>query len=505
MPVHSRTKISSNVRVSSYEGFQGMDRSRDERSMETNRNQHLLLAENCHCDWRGQIVRDPGALKIAGDFPVRHVAFATNTDPVWVEQTGGGLDITTLDGARVENAFPLGTNPTSLVFARKVYFAARGESVYTYADGGFAQALSPALNITLRPAYMASVQRRMAVAGIPGQDTTVHICRVDNAETWPDDEAPDEESVLRAGKIDIGNLTGTSERITGLRTFENNRLVIFTTDRAIVYKIDPDIDKWEIDNNANINIGCLSHNTIVAAGNDILFCSRSGIHSIRRSTENGILAFSRPLSDKIEDLYLALVAQVDDPEEISAVFDQDRGQYHVYFPKPDNGGTTRLTLTLQPERGSEEEPKFSVSNFLKARCGAFLGGNLVIGTEGGIYSVLKNGDENPEALTPSATIIFPYFWHGDLLGPKDTHSLILQANGSGVIELTCTADDGQVIGSLTAEATADSDDSSFIGVPLSEQYERPFQHRYRAAQYRLDISGGVGLFRIVGFAVLLKK
>lgn len=505
MGTYSITPKSVDLRVSSYENFQGIDASRDERSMETNRDQHLVGCHNCHCDWRGNIVRDASALKVNGDYPVTHVTLASELDPIWAQQTGQGIDLRNIDGATIENAYTTGSAITSIVFGQKTLFASRGQNVYEYADGSFSQNLGPSLNLLLKPAYMASVQRRLAVAGINGQNTVVHISRVDNADVMPDDEQPDEESVLRAGTIDIGNLLGTADKITGLRTFERNKLCIFTQDQCIIYEIDPDIDEWKIDKTSNINIGCVSHNTITAAGNDILFCSRSGIHSIRRSQDNGILATSKTLSEKVEDIYKSLLRQVEKPELISAVFDQDRGQYHVYFPRPNNGGSTRLTITLNPEQGDQAEPKHSTSDFLNASCGAFLGGKFVIGTPGGIYNVLRDNEENPDAVTPIAKVTFPFFWHGDLVGTKHTHSLIIQANGKGTVTLKATDYDGKSIGSIVTEADANSDDSSFLGVALSEQYEKPFAHKYRAAQYTLEVSGGTGVFRIVGLAVLIKK
>jgi len=500
----ARTPTSVSLRVSSYDNFQGIDTSRDARSMETGSDQHFVLLKNCHADWRGQITRDPGATKLAGDFPVRHIDFASSTDPVWVEQDDAGMNLVSLSGARVDAAFTGECSATSTVFGKRVIIACRGSAPYVYQDGAFSQNLSPAMNLILMPDFLSTVSRRLAVAGVPGQETVVHLSRVDNADVMPDDEEPGDTNVLRAGTIDIANLTGNADFITGLGSFENNRLLIFTQDRAITYIIDADIDEWKLDDTTNIQIGCISHNTIHQAGNDVLFCSRSGIHSIKRSQDNGILAYSKTLSEKIADLYTYLVSTVEDPQTITATFDPDKGQYHVFFPTT-YGPSRRLTLTLNPERGEEAEPKFSTADFLTARCGAFLGGNLLFGTPGGVYKILKATEEVEGAITPEAEIVFPYFWHGSLTENKDIHSLIIQAIGKGTITLTATRDDGAVFDAMTMEVEGSSDDSLFVDVPLSTQYERPFQHRYLSAQYRLAITGGAGLLRLVGFAVLIRK
>lgn len=50
----------------------------------------------------------------------------------------------------------------------------------------------------------------------------------------------------------------------------------------------------------------------------------------------------------------------------------------------------------------------------------------------------------------------------------------------------------------------DADDSGRRSVPLSAQYLRPFEHRYRGLQLTFTYSGK-GLFRIIGLAVELRN
>jgi hypothetical protein len=65
-------------------------------------------------------------------------------------------------------------------------------------------------------------------------------------------------------------------------------------------------------------------------------------------------------------------------------------------------------------------------------------------------------------------------------------------------------DAGRIIGELRFEVD-DSDDNQFEGVPLSRQYERAWQHRYRGAMYRFRTVGGSSLLRITGFAITVKQ
>lgn len=496
-----RSPSAKSVKVFAYENFQGLDTSRDITSLDTGSDQHLSKVQDAYCDWRGQMVRDPSAVLRKGDFPVNHVSFFSSTEVCWAEQTGAGINLKSERDHIKENAYISNSVVSSTVFNQGVMFVSRDQPTYRYDGAIFQQNLSPALN-DLKPAFATSVQRRLAVAGINGRETQVHLSRVDQDEIFPADEDETSTNVLRAGFVDVANLLNTADKITGIGSFEQNRLVVFTQDKAIVYKIDPDITQWVLDDNANINIGCVSHNTIKNAGTDLLFCSRSGIHSIKRSEENGLLVYSYSMSDKVDLLYREFLNSVSNPETISAVFDQDQAHYHVFFPQ-ESGETKRLTLALNPE-GGQPQPKFSTGTFLKSRSGAFLGGKLVYGTSGGVYDILKPEELKDDAVTPQFEVVTPFLWHGSLTETKETSSLIIQATGEGIIELDAIDLDGKLLGSLVIEVNNTLDDNHYEGVALSRQYERKWQHRYLAAQYRLKSIGGSGLFRIIGLAVTVR-
>lgn len=492
----SRPAIS--LRPSTYEGFMGVDTSRDVRAMDTGREQHLAQLTNATCDWRGQIVKDASATHRAGTNPVRHIRHIGTDFTAWVEATGAGLDLNSDRGHRLENVYPLSATPSSAIFNRRMHVAARGLPAYTYNGAIWSRNASASLNL-LGPAYLAPVQRRLCAAGVLGQETKVLLTRVDNEAVWPDDEQPDSTNVLRAGFIDIQNLLNTADIISGISGFEQDRLAIFTQDRTLIYRVDPDIEQWAADDRANINIGCLAHNTIVQAGTDVLFCSRNGVHTIRRNLDNGITIGSLSLADKVEQLYRQLVASVPNPEDISAVYDRDERQYHIFFPASDFS-TRRLTCTLGPS--DQTPPKWSTGEFLNARCGSSLGGRLVFGTSGGVYDVQKV--EAKTGISPEAAITTPILWHGSLTDIKETHSLLVQATGEGFIDVEAVDDEGRKLSALTFEIDATPDDNAFSDVPLAREYERKFEHRYRGIQFRFRLRG-TGIVRLVGFAVMIRR
>jgi hypothetical protein len=293
-------------------------------------------------------------------------------------------------------------------------------------------------------------------------------------------------------------LLGTSDKVKGIGAFEQNKLALFTDDATLVYNLNPDYTKWEIDDKSNIKVGTVSHNTIAQAGLDLLFCSRSGVHSIHRSEQNGLTIFSVPLSQKIQYLYRRLVKYVPDPEMINAWFDQDNYQYHVYFPQTEQL-STELTMTLPPD--GQGEVKWSTSDYLNARCGCGLGGTYLLGTSGGIWQ--RFNPEDDAQFAPDMVVTTPIFWHGALNDIKDSTHIVLQATGAGEITVEAFDEQGHQLSAIKFDVDDLAEDDNFPDVPLSRQYERKFEHRYRGVQFRLTAKGNK-LLKVTGFAVLVR-
>ena len=488
----------------SYENFMGLETSRDHTSLDTGKDQHLVEITNAFCDWRGQIVRDPAMRHFHGTSSVSHIVFYSSNEVVWAESdVKGDVYLQTAKGHRSEIPYNKNTTLSSTVFNNKAVFASDQRNLMLYDGGSYTESESAAAK-DLGAKYCVAIQNRLVIAGIRGKETEIHFSRINNENIFPDDEAVDEVSVSKAATLDLINVLGEASKVSGLGVFESNKLVMFTPDRAILYVISHDYRNWHIVTDANINIGCLSHNTIATAGTDLLFCSRSGVHSIRKSKQNGIMVFSHSLSDKIDLLYRSLVRSVADPDSISAVFDQDEAQYHIYFPQSGGVLCKRLTLSLNPEL-EDETPKFSEGDTLNTRCGAFSAGKMLTGSAAGVYEVIPSGNPTDvDDVTPSARITTPFLWHGNLSATKSTYSLTLQATGKGVLNISAVDDANRIMGSITVEVD-DEDDGKYTGVPLFRQYERSWQHHYRAAQYTITIQEGSGLLRIIGFAVTVRK
>lgn len=489
-------------RPSHYESFDGLDTFRDDRTQETGKNQVLTRLNNGFCDAAGQIVRDPGLVRVMQSPRVVHIRYFQPEQFAFVYQTGKALSLASTRAHTRADVYPPNAVPDSTIFNSQLFVGAAGLPTYRYDGNLWSPCDDSVLNVTLFPAYFATSQRRLIVSGIPRRTTQVHLSRVDSYTVFPDNEEPSSDNVLRAGYIDIANFVGRAENITGISPFEQNRLAIFTPDRMLLYVVDPSIDNWTMDDRANVKLGCVSQATIVEAGTDLIFCSRSGIHSVQRSRDNGILVFSRTLSSRIETLYLQLVASVPDPSTISAVWDQDRAQYHVFFPQPGDIYSKRLTLSLNPVEDSFS-PKWSLGTFLNATCADFLGGQLVYGTSDGVYRQLLSYDDTAE-VTPELDVLTPLLWHNDPINLKESTTLLLQAHGSGTLLIEAYDDTDALIWSDTLEVEATPDDNFFSDVPLSRQYIRKFERRYRGVRFRFKCAGN-GLFRIHGFSVMVRN
>lgn len=500
----SYAPISIKSEATTYYGFKGIDRSRDISSMETQKEQHFFKLENCFVDYRGQLIRDPAFFISKGSnrFPVKSVRFYSRDGITFAEEDASATHLASDRGHRVENAFSKEAVVSMTNFKGKVHVFSSDTKMYRY--DGFEFTTSTA---SIKPAFGVPIQRRLAVAGFKDRPTVIEFSRVDAPEIFLSEEAPTEE-VTRASFIDISNLIGTADEIVGLGTFEANRLAVFTKDQTLVYIIDPDLEQWQLDSRANLRIGCISHNTIVNAGSDLLFCSRRGIHSIMRSEQNGVTIAEASLSDEVENLYQDLVKTTPDPAQISAVFDQDNQTYHLFFPR--NSGTATLRLSMN-FRAGYENVNFQLGNTLLPRCGAFLGGRLMFGTADGVYEATKRAfaqDTGLSDLRRSPMVAeTPILWLGDFVGTKRCHTLIVQATGKGRFFIDAMDEEDRPMTTIEVNLDRLLGDEHWGDAPLKSDYTFPFNQVFRGVRLRFrteDLDNDTDV-TIISFAFLMHK
>jgi len=223
---------------------------------------------------------------------------------------------------------------------------------------------------------------------------------------------------------------------------------------------------------------------------------------LRRSETNGITIYAVPLSSKIEEMYKELVRSVKDPRDISAFYDRDNGQYHVFFPQTDIQ-SKRLTLTISPSPDATN--KWSTGDYLNPRCGASLGGTTCVGTAGGIFNSLEYEEDGVTNL-PELEVDTPILWHDSLTETKHSAQIILQASGQGQIEITAFNNEGKQLQVIKIDLDNDeNEDDNYTFLPLSRQYSRQFRHQYKGVRFKIKTTGGQGRIKIIGLAVLIEQ
>ena len=499
---YSPISIKSDSRT--YFGFRGIDRSRDITALETEKDQNFFTLENCYVDYRGQLIRDPSFYLHKGSnrFPVKCLRFYNRDGVCFAEEDAAGTHLASDRGHRLDNAFAKSSVVSMTNFQGKVHIFNQDTRMYRY--DGFEFSTSTA---SIKPKFGVPIQRRLAVSGFKDRPTTIEFSRVDNPDIFLEEEAPTEE-VTRAAFIDISNLLGTADEIVGMGTFEANRLAVFTRDQTLVYIIDPDFEQWQLDARANLRIGCISHNSVVNAGSDLLFCSRRGIHSIMRSEQNGITIAEASLSDEVEPLYQELVRTTPNPETISAVYDPDTQTYHVFFPRPGDTQTVRLSMNF---RSGYEMVNFQLGDTLLPRAGAFLGGRLMFGTSDGVYEATQRTFQQDTGVSDlrrsPMNAETPVLWLGDFLGTKRSHTFIIQATGTGRFYVDISDEIGADMGSLEVNLDRIRGDEKWGDAPLFHDYSYPFNHIFRGCRlrFRTDEKDTQTDVTIISFAFLLHK
>jgi len=206
------------------------------------------------------------------------------------------------------------------------------------------------------------------------------------------------------------------------------------------------------------------------------------------------------MSSKVTRLYRDLVKQVANPEDISAHYDQDEHQYHIYFPRS-NSLCTRLTISLAPNDDAQDN-KWSTSDFQNIQCASSLGGVSLFGNNGQIWEYRYIEDSPSEY--PTAVVTTPILWHGTMTEMKQSHSMLIQAIGKGEIDVEAFDDNGRTLSTHSFKISDDVVSGEFPDVPLSRQFNRKLEHRYRGIQFKFTLKGK-GLIQILGVAINIKK
>lgn len=387
----------------SYNRFIGLDTVTSPSNMSE---RFLVRLENAYVDFRGQIVRGPlmekplttnSGLSANRFNPVLQIAHYGDQDFVqyfFQEASNGTVTATNFkDVVTQTNMFtsdltltpPRVITPISIVnFDQKQFAFMAGHDPYYYTGAAFTNAATLSGNqYSSLAAYpkggmAVNILNRLVVAGIPGRETEIHISAQDSFTDWRTNTSSGTTPNATDGAIiDVKNQFTSKDTIKGLAVLEGDKLVVFGQNETLVYLADTNINLWEIARDFRVPIGIFGRNTAVNVGTDVFFCSRFGIHSLKRAA-SGLTLETKTFTREVEDLYQQMVrltpsatdkyrmyvlatspAQGVQPfHEPHAVWDGSIGQYHVFFPQldfdvndSDQSYAARLTMTYDPEAG----------------------------------------------------------------------------------------------------------------------------------------------------------
>lgn len=394
----------------SYNRFLGLDTVTAPSNMSE---RFLVQLENAYVDFRGQIVRGPTLEKpltastgfhnnLSTFYPILQIAHYGDEDFVqyWFRGTSGGvihatnhLGTVTQNNMFVSNGSvspPTLISPISIVnFDQKQFAFMAGHDPYHYDGTAFTNVATLSGNqYSSLAAYpkggmAVNILNRLVVAGIPGRETEIHISAQDSFTDWRTNTSSGTTPNATDGAIiDVKNQFTSKDIIQGLAVLEGDKLVVFGKNETLVYLVDTNINLWEIARDFRVPIGIFGRNTAVNVGTDVFFCSRFGIHSLKRAA-SGLTLETKTFTREVEDLYQQMVKLTPSHtdgyrgftsgtggsqpfHEPHAVWDGSLGQYHVFFPQEDfniyssqQSYTARLTMTYDPEAGRSGHLSFA--------------------------------------------------------------------------------------------------------------------------------------------------
>lgn len=497
-----KSRISTPVKPQLYTAFTGLNTSRADISMERPEAQALVEMDNLWCSNKGFISNEPGLSPFlqTEKAAISHVRFLDSDSGLlaYAANISGGVSLRASSrGAAVEKAYPAKSIVSSALLNGRLVFAAGTNTMYSYDGSSFRAITSPAI---AGGRYVTQVQTRLAVAGFQGNPNEIVVSRANSDSIFHTEEDPQSAVVTRGFRFNVQNFISTAEKIRGIGAYEANKFAVFTGDRVLVYLADPDLNLWTLDTRVNVRYGAISHRSIVSVGDELFFCSRSGVHSLRRSSLNGNTVFTTPMSDDVTELYQSLVQSVPNKEDISAFFHPEEGRLHIFFPV-NNLLSYRLSAALTPAMAEDQvnKPRWSLTTFSSPLCGDNLAGRTIYGTISGMFTSQQWWDRT-SANRGNGVAKTPILWHKDFINQKTSSELVVYASGSGRV-IVDTYDETNRQMSTVIFDLPDTDQADFTGVPLQRQFTRPFRHSYLGVRMEIKVESDKQL-RIFGVGVL---
>lgn len=179
-----------------------------------------------------------------------------------------------------------------------------------------------------------------------------------------------------SGILDIGSVVGNNDEIVAVSSF-NKYLVIFCYNNIVIYDNADDPTTLAL---ADVipGVGCIARDSVQQTGTDLIFLSKSGIRSLRRTVQDKSMPM-RELSLNIRDDLVAYINGESLTEIKSAYFERD-AFYALSLP----GLNQTIYFDLRQMLPNEAARTTIWTNLVpKAMCSTY-DRNLYLGMQGGI-------------------------------------------------------------------------------------------------------------------------
>lgn len=475
------------LRTVPYGRFIGLDTVSDIGTMSE---KYLYSISNMYVDFIGQINR-MDSLTPVSDQPSKLVGVesfgADDAVMFGVNAAGTGLDAKSLAGKFLANAFSGLTPPHMTQFSKSIVANVAGQAALVYDGTGFVQNTNIPQGGT-----NATILKRLAVAGIPGQDTLIKISKLDNFNDYTAATTP----VANDGtEIDIKNELIAKDKIKALAVFEDNKLAVFCQNQSILYQASLDITQYTRIRDFQIPFGTIGKNTIKRVGTDLFFASKVGVMSLRRAA-SGLTLETLTMSRRVQELYDTLVARIPDDKEPTAVWNPDKGQYHLFFPRAGNVWD-RLTFTYEPGAGRVGHQSWSFTENVDMTSASYYAGELLVGQYNGSLNRW-----NSKTGSTVGSFRTPLLFQGDPLRRKSYKRLAVRVSGNAAFTIKAYNELGRLIQQTTHQVTAQTPFNPNVPEVTPKVLDIKFEHLALGVSLEFNINGS-GSFKLLDFAVTL--
>lgn len=530
----------------SYNRFLGLDTVTSPSNMSE---RFLTELDGAYVDFRGQIIKGPGFSHKSTVHYATNYTSQDNTDKHYNIKHYGPDDyvrytyhtspelikITNKAGTTVSSAFAsaggVPITPISLVnFDQKQFAFMSGHDPYHYNGtafttvSGFGTIQQSSLGSYPKGGHAVNILNRLVVAGIPNKPTEIHISEQDSFVNWRTNTSSGTTPNQTDGAIiDVKNQFTSNDTIQGLAVLEGDKLVVFGQNETLVYLADTNINLWEIARDFRVPIGLFGRNTAVNVGTDVFFCSRFGIHSLKRAA-SGLTLETVTFTREIEDQFRASTELISSSvfTEPHAVWDGEIGQYRVFFPLF-FGGTltsTQYIFTYDPSAGRSGHKSFAkhtggpsltvkdtnviCGSFYAREDGGFDTTSLLVGGARG-YGSGRNYD-----VDTYMHVRTPLLSQGSPDTYKHYKRLIIRAVGTADFDVKIYDSEGNLLQTTTVRPENDGfATTTGISGDSTRPIDLPIPHRSKSISIEFVCTSigtsisGIGKLKILDFALVV--